>query len=272
VVVGAEDPNPDHAGRGLTLLRDAGIEVTSGVLEGACADLNLVFNHWISRDTPLVAMKMAMTLDGKFAAASGHSKWVTGAAAREDVMRWRRYFPAVAVGAGTVLADDPSLTARYDGSVTCPRRLVLDRSLRTLASATLPKLYTDEFANCTNVVCHEGLSKAAYARAEALGLHLWRLPEPDGYFNWAAFRERCVQAQLVGVFVETGPRLATALLEGGVADYAFVYQAPKFMSDASAQGIGSPRETESMESAIQLRQPAMDTFGEDRLIRGFIDL
>ncbi|TVP79170.1 MAG: bifunctional diaminohydroxyphosphoribosylaminopyrimidine deaminase/5-amino-6-(5-phosphoribosylamino)uracil reductase RibD [Puniceicoccaceae bacterium] len=272
VVVGAHDPNPAHAGRGLSILRAAGIEVVEGVLAAECTDLNLIFNHWITLQTPLIAVKMALTLDGKFAAASGHSKWVTGELARADVMRWRRYFPAIAVGAGTVEADDPRLTARWQDTVWCPIRIVFDRSLRTLAIKPLPGLYTDADSARTILVCLESAPDAAKARAEALGLRLWCLAGHEGSFDWGAFRQRCAEAGIFGVYVETGPGLATALLEGGLADYCFVYQAPKFICDSAAVGIGSRRETQSMEAAFRLRDLQLENFGQDRLTRGFIDL
>lgn len=270
VVVGTQDPNPAHAGRGLSLLRDAGVEVIDGVLAADCEDLNLIFNHWITRQQPLIAAKMAITLDGKFAAASGHARWVTGEAARADVMRWRRYFPAIAVGPDTLLKDDPRLTARTGSETWCPVRLVLDRSLRTLKQASLPQLYTDAYRERTVVVCHEDLPQEDFDRADQLGLQLWRLPRQGDYFCWDAFRQRCSEADLIGIYVETGPRLATAMLERGIADYGFIYQAPKFLCDAASPGIGSTRHTQSMDGAVQLSDLRVQNFGDDLLIRGRI--
>src|SRR4029077_17654085 len=126
------DPNPAHAGRGFEILRRAGVEVVTGVLERECADLNLIFSHWIVRGTPFLAGKSATTLDGRIATRTGESRWITGEAARADAHRWRRLFPAIAVGAGPVMKDNPRLTARIAGAPEwCPLRLVFDGRLRT---------------------------------------------------------------------------------------------------------------------------------------------
>ena len=146
VVVGATDPNPAHAGRGFEVLRAAGIEVISGVLERECADLNLIFNHWITHDGPMLAAKVASTLDGKIACRTGESKWITNEHSRADVHRWRRLFPGIAVGAMTVLKDNPRLTARREGEPEwCPLRFVFDGLLRTVVDKNLPAVFTDEF-------------------------------------------------------------------------------------------------------------------------------
>jgi len=156
VVVGTLDPNPAHAGRGIDILRAAGIEVMTGVLEAECRDLNIIFNHWITANTPLFAAKTATSLDGRIACRTGDSRWITGEAARADVMHWRRLFPAIAVGAGTVAQDNPRLTARIEGEEEwCPIRFVFDGLLSTasrLNSGGLPALYTDEFKHRTIVV------------------------------------------------------------------------------------------------------------------------
>ncbi|MEO0509562.1 MAG: bifunctional diaminohydroxyphosphoribosylaminopyrimidine deaminase/5-amino-6-(5-phosphoribosylamino)uracil reductase RibD [Verrucomicrobiota bacterium] len=268
VVIGAVDPNPEHAGAGLDILRNAGIEVVSGVLENKCADLNLIFNHWIVDKTPFIASKMAMTLDGKFAASSGHSQWVTAEAAREDVMHWRRYFPAIAVGANTIIKDDPSLTSRIKESVFCPTRFVFDRHLKTADCARLPRLYSDQYKNHTVVLCLKSADRTRKKAILELGLALWELNEEDGHLDWSQLRQLCAQEGIIGIYVESGPTLATELIENRKVDYLFIYKAPKFMADSVAPGIGSKRGSAKMSDAFELLGVHHEIFGDDVLIRG----
>lgn len=270
VVVGALDPNPAHAGRGIDLLRAAGVTVRTGVLGDECEDLNLIFNHWIVHQRPLVALKMALTLDGKFAAASGQARWVTGGAARADVMRWRRYFPAIAVSANTVLLDDPRLTSRTGDRVYCPRRLVLDRHLRTVAASKDFHLFTDADAAQTVLVCLESAESARKQQVRDKGLSLWEIPEINDGFDWDSLFSRCAEEALFGVYLETGPGLATAVLESHVADYVFAYQAPKFMADAATPGLGAPRHTQHMKEALALAGVRHERFDSDSLTRGYL--
>ncbi len=271
VVVGAVDPNPDHAGEGVCLLEAAGLQVEVGVLAEDCLDLNLIFNHWITQQTPFLVAKMALTLDGKFAAASGHSQWVTGPAARADVMHWRRYFPAIAVGANTVLCDDPSLTCRMDGNEWCPVRFVFDRLLRTADWDTLPRLYSDAYKQRTIVLCSSAARHTLRKKLADQGIQIWELPDAaDGHLDWSALRQRCADVGITGVFIETGPSLATTLIENRRVDYVMMYQAPKFIGDSGAKGIGSARETRSMNEAIELRAVRHSIFGQDVLTRGFL--
>ena len=271
VVVGAIDPNPDHAGRGLDQLRANGIHVTENVLMKDCMDLNLIFNHWTVHKKPLIAMKVALTLDGKFAAASGQSKWVTGESARADVMRWRRYFPAIAVSANTVLSDDPSLTSRIGDTVWCPRRFVFDRTLKTVAADFVPKLYSDGHIDRTTVLCSPEASSKARSQLIEQGVAVWELPEVGGHLDLAAFRERCAGENIYGVYIEAGPEMASNLLRQTFVDYTFVYKAPKFINDSKTAAIGFSQSTQSMDDALRLKEVRHVVLGDDILMRGYLD-
>ena len=130
VVVGSGDPNPLVAGKGIQILRAHGIEVTENVLREECQRLNEVFFHYIRTKRPFVVMKYAMTLDGKIAAYTGASKWITGEKARNHVQEQRHRYSAIMAGVGTVLADDPLLTCRINGGKN-PIRIICDTNLRT---------------------------------------------------------------------------------------------------------------------------------------------
>jgi diaminohydroxyphosphoribosylaminopyrimidine deaminase/5-amino-6-(5-phosphoribosylamino)uracil reductase len=234
VVVGARDPNPAHAGHGLELLRAKGVAVVEGVLGEECAELNLIFNHWITRGAPLIALKVAATLDGKLTLPAGQGRAITGPAAQAYVHRLRRLFPAIAVSADTALADNPRLTARGDDGETCPVRFVLDRHFKT-AGRTGLNLFQDAHRTRTIVV---GLGAAAkksdLAWYEAEGVQVWSLVGDEVSFLqvWA---ERCAQEKITGVLVEAGPRLAASLLAPGAADYLYAFVAPR-SGDPTAPG------------------------------------
>ncbi|MGB0745309.1 MAG: RibD family protein, partial [Opitutales bacterium] len=206
--------------------------------------------------------------DGKFAAASGHSRWVTSELAREDVMLWRRYFPAIAVGANTVLEDNPSLTSRIGNEVFCPKRFIFDSQLKTAVSGSGLKLYSDPFKAETTVLCLKTAEQSRKEKILAMGVGLWELPDSGGHLDFEAFRQRCAQEGICGVYIECGPAMATALLEAHKADYVFIYKAAKFMVDSAARGIGSERQTTTMADAIQLKEVKHEIFGDDVLTRG----
>jgi diaminohydroxyphosphoribosylaminopyrimidine deaminase/5-amino-6-(5-phosphoribosylamino)uracil reductase len=270
VVVGAVDPNPAHAGRGLARLREAGVEVISGVLASECADLNLIFNHVIVKRRPLVAAKIATTLDGRIAARTGESKWITGEAARADVARWRRLFPAIAVGAGTVAADDPRLTARGPWGEWCPRRLVFDTRLLTAELRPPPHLYTDDHRERTVVVTGEDAPDRDVAVLEALGVTVWRLPAVDGSVAPEAWAAQCAAEGIVGVLVEGGARLLGGLLARRAVDYLLAYRAPLLLADAEAIPLATGLRVESLRQGIRLREVRHETFGDDALMRGAV--
>lgn len=191
VVIGATDPNPNHAGRAFKILKHAGIKTAHGILGDDCARLNEAFNHWIVRGTPFVTVKAGMTLDGKIATADGESKWITGPEARAVGMKLRQRVDAILVGVNTILADNPSLTFRPAGKTkTGPnaqkqlRRIILDSLARTPLTA---KVVRDRFAALTTIVVSKNAPKARIAalakRVNVLVAPLYESPEPPQGFG-----------------------------------------------------------------------------------------
>ena len=270
VVAGATDPNPAHAGQGFELLRAAGIEVVAGVLAEECADLNLIFNHWIGTGRPLFAAKSGVTLDGKVATRTGDSKWITGELARADGHRWRRLFPAIAIGAGTVRADNPRLTARVNGTEWCPWRFVFDGLLRTVADKAMPNVYTDEFRERTIVVTTPHGGMGYVRKLSALGVKTWVLPSASPKASFPDFRRRCVEEGITGVFFEGGAQLVSELLQGRELDYLFTYHAPVLFADDKGKSLLRGLRTETLASAIRLERVRHEVHGDDTLMRGFV--
>ena len=270
VVIGTIDPWPGHQGRGIGILREGGAEVREGVLERECRDRNLIF-HWVhEQGGPFFAGKVATTVDGCMATRSGLSKWITGERARADVHRWRRYFPAIAVGAGTVLSDDPELSARLPGEEPwCPRRFVFDRNLVTFKES-LARVYTDEWRERTVVVTSSEREAEARKLEARHGIRFWCLSEGDKDLSFAEFADRCREEGLPGLYVEGGAHLLSSFLGARALHYLFAYRAPKLLADTSGLTPFMGEEPASMEETIQLREVRHDTFGDDQLIRGFL--
>lgn len=266
VVIGATDPNPAHAGRACGLLRSAGIEVRAGVCAEECADLNLVFNHWITTGLPLLAGKIATTRDGFSIPPPGISRWITGELARADAHRWRRLFPGILVGAGTVRTDNPALTRRWTeegvGHEECGRRFVLDPMLATAAGAQAdwPRLYTDRWRERTTVVATPAADPQLRWRLEAAGVTVWEQATTRGAAGWGKFARRCAEEGVTGVLIEGGATVLNDALAAGALDYGFWYQA-RFAGGSVWGG-----EVERWE----LTAPIGARLGEDHLTRGRI--
>lgn len=270
VVIGATDPNPAHAGKGFELLRAAGVEVIEGILAEECADLNLIFNRWITTGRTLFAAKSGVTLDGKVATRTGDSKWITGERARADGHRWRRLFPAIAVGAGTVRADNPRLTARMGETEWCPWRFVFDGLLRTVNEKSLPAVYTDEFRDKTIVVTTQHGGLGYVRKLNSLGVKTWVLPASTPKVVFEDFRLRCAKENITGVFFEGGAQLVSELLHGRDLDYLFVYHAPVLFADEKSKSILRGLRTETLANAIRLERVKHEIHGDDTLMRGYV--
>lgn len=219
VVAAITDPCPDIDGRGFARLRDAGIEVETGVLADVAASLIAPFAKWTSTNRPFVTLKLAASLDGKVAAPDGTSQWITGEEARAQVHDFRRRVDAVLVGSGTAFSDDPALTFRTPGlEGEQPLRVVLDSSGRTPATSqvfdgTVPALViTTEDAKLPNY------------NAEVV-----RVPRAEGGVDIDAALDALGDRGLCHVLVEAGPTLAGSLIERGAVDRLILYLAPKII-------------------------------------------
>jgi diaminohydroxyphosphoribosylaminopyrimidine deaminase / 5-amino-6-(5-phosphoribosylamino)uracil reductase len=234
VVIGVEDPVPGHGG-GARVLRRGRIKVSSGVLAEACARANLPFFTWAQLGRPAFTLKAAITLDGKIATVGGQSKWITGSLARADVMRLRDQHDAVMVGIGTVLADDPRLTARLPGARD-PIRIIIDTHLRTPPTAhLLPR----KSGPRTIVV---GSAHAPAARERALiarGAEIWRVAtHRDGRLDLAPLGAKLAAQGITSVLVEGGGELHAYMLERDLADELVVYVAPKIVGGPAPSWVG----------------------------------
>ncbi|HUA80388.1 MAG TPA: bifunctional diaminohydroxyphosphoribosylaminopyrimidine deaminase/5-amino-6-(5-phosphoribosylamino)uracil reductase RibD [Dyella sp.] len=225
VVIAAEDPFPQVAGQGIEKLRAAGITVQSGLMREAARDINIGFFSRIERHRPWVRVKLAMSLDGRTALANGESKWITGDAARTDVQRWRARSSAILTGVGTVLADNPQLTARIDAPHTSPWRVILDRHLRTPAGShvldgqTPTLLLHGETANVTD---------DRFARVERIAI-----AEKDGALDLHAVLALLAKRGCSELHVEAGATLCGTLFAAGLADELLLYVAPIMLGDAA---------------------------------------
>ncbi len=222
VVAAMRDPFPKVDGGGFVLLREAGIEVAEGLMATQARELNRGFLSRIERGRPWLRVKLAASLDGRTAMADGTSKWITGAAAREDVQHWRARAGAILTGAATVLADDPMLTVRLaDTDVLPPLRVVLDARLRSLECSRVreggaPTLYVHD---------------AAVSAPDAADAEFATAPSVDGRLDLGAVLALLAERGINEVHTEAGATLAGALLAGGWVDDLLLYQAPTLLGE-----------------------------------------
>ena len=261
VVIGSADPNPLVAGKGVAILRAAGIEVVEDVLREECDALNVVFLHYIREKQPYVALKAAMTLDGKIATRTGASRWVTGEAARAHGHSLRHRYRAIMVGSGTVLADDPLLTCRIENGRD-PLRVVCDSRLRTPLAAQI--VQTAQEAPTLIATCET--DSARIAPYENSGCRVWSLPERDGRVDLSALMQRLGAENIDSVLIEGGGTLAWAALEAGIVQKVYSYIAPKLFGGRDAK---TPVEGEGValpEECAQLSVANISRLGADILV------
>lgn len=270
VVAAMPDPNPAVSGKGLAQLRRAGLSVTVGVARKDAEALNRAYGHWIVTKRPYVTLKAGMTLDGQIATARGESKWITGLQSRQEVHRLRSAMDAVIVGIGTVLFDNPSLTARRPPGLTAlaatqPTRIVVDSHLRIARSA---KILAQQSSAKTIVMTTNSAPLARCRALERQGIEVLQLPSRGGRVSLKHLLTALGQRGMISVMVEGGGELNAAFLKSKLVNRIQLYVAPTLLGGTQAKGVIGGVSPRRLADAWKLRQVRIRVLGTDVVVEG----
>ncbi len=266
VVAAMEDPNPQVSGRGLKMLRDAGIEVRCGLLANEAHELNIGFVSRMTRGRPWVRMKVAASLDGRTGLPSGVSQWITGEAARADGHAWRARASAILTGIGTVREDDPRMTVRAVDTPRQPHRVLIDSQLDVPPEAQI-------LAGAPTLIFCGNLDERHTERAAALrdrGAEIVQLANAAGKVDLPAMLKVLGERNVNELHVEAGYKLNGSLLREGCVDELLVYFAPSLLG-ADSMSMFSLAAPETLDERVQLSFHAVDRIGDDlRILARFV--
>ena len=266
VVIAMIDPNPQVSGGGVKALRSAGIGVVTGVLEAEARKLNEAFVKHVTTGMPFVTLKIAQTLDGKIATASGESKWITGKEAREEGHRLRDAHDAILVGINTVLKDDPALTCRIPGGRD-PIRVIVDTRLRTPLGA---KVIAQKSSAKTYIATLPGPPKEKFSKLLAAGAEILIARGTRGHIDLRPLMKMLVRFGVTSVLIEGGAEVNASALRSGIVDKVVMFIAPAIMAGrdslCSIGGI-SPKK---LGHAIRLADVTSRFVGQDLMVEGYV--
>jgi diaminohydroxyphosphoribosylaminopyrimidine deaminase/5-amino-6-(5-phosphoribosylamino)uracil reductase len=270
VVVAIEDPDPRVRGRGVAALRAAGIPVDVGVLAAEARRLNEAYLHRVRTGRAFVALKAAVTLDGRLGADGGDSRWITGEEARARARELRDVHDAVLVGRGTLERDDPSLDVRLPGDRRDPVAVVVDSRLSSPADRAL---FRRAAAGARVVVAARDDAPASRAAAlAARGVDVLRVAGgPDGRVDLAALLGALAGRGLNAVLVEGGERVHTSVLAAGLAGRAWIFVAPSILGGLQGPRLVGDLGIRAATGAIRLLDPEVERLGTDILVTGRIE-
>ncbi len=266
--IGSSDPNPKVAGKGVAMLKEAGIEVVENVLKKECDEINQVFFKYIKSKIPYLFVKCGITLDGKIALSNGISKWITNSIAREKVQYYRNKFMGIMVGINTVLTDNPSLTARIENGVN-PFRIIVDPNLQINENCKVVKNNEDEK---TIIITSQKNLFAEDVENTEIQMKQKRLVEKnkvkfifiDGEkFSFKKMLEEIGKTGIDSVLLEGGETLISLAFEENVIDGGEIFIANKILGDSGAKPFISGFAREKMDEAIQLTNVRNNIYGEN---------
>jgi len=282
VVASMLDPNPKVSGRGVELLRQAGVQVELGRFEGQARKLNEAFARYTRHHTPLVTLKAAMTLDGKIAPAPADAikakngippgGWITSETARRHVHELRHQHDALLVGAGTILSDNPLLTDRSGRPRRRPLlRVILDSRLRLPLESRIVRDVANERKADLLVFCADAAPEKQ-AALEKLGVRIERIPgfAADGRPDLGAILKRLGELEILNVMIEGGATVNGAALAAGVVDKIFLYYAPKLLAGTGSVPFAAGSGFRHLNQPAQVRRLELHRFGEDFAVEGYL--
>ncbi|WP_455379013.1 bifunctional diaminohydroxyphosphoribosylaminopyrimidine deaminase/5-amino-6-(5-phosphoribosylamino)uracil reductase RibD [Petrachloros mirabilis] len=270
VVVAMHDPNPKVKGKGITRLRRSGLSVTTGVARREAEDLNRAFAYWINTKRPYVTLKAGMTLDGRIATASGESKWITSRQSRQEVHRLRSEVDAVLVGIGTVLSDNPAMTARTGPRFKKlarrqPLRVVVDSALRIPLKAQI--LSQQEKAK-TLVATTRTASAARLAALKRKGIETVMLPDVRGRVDLTALLRYLGQQGIASLLVEGGSEVNAAVMKAKLVQHVRLYIAPGLLGGRNAAGVIGGESPLRLAQMVTLKRVRTRSVGGDVVVEG----
>lgn len=268
VVISARDPNPAVHNKGIARLQEAGLDVSAGILEEKNFRLNESAVKFITRNLPFVTLKAAVSLDGKIAARSRDSRWISSAASREYAHLLREDNDAVLVGIGTLLADDPLLTVRLPGRKSAsPLRVILDTKLRFPPSA---RILSTLASGPVVVFAGEGAPERKAAGLRRKGVEVVFLPGPQGRPDLKAVLHELARRDVAALLVEGGRDIHTSFLERRLADKMLLALAPRLLGGRDAPALFEGKGVDRVADGISLVESRAFSLGKDLIVEGYL--
>jgi diaminohydroxyphosphoribosylaminopyrimidine deaminase/5-amino-6-(5-phosphoribosylamino)uracil reductase len=266
VFAGMIDPNPRVSGKGAAILQSAGIDVRIGLMEKECTRVNEAFIKHAITGRPFVILKSALTLDGKTATATGHSKWITSDKSRRYVHKLRSAVDAIMVGVGTVIADDPQLTCRIHGGRKDPVRIVVDSRLRIPRDAKILHQESDAGTLVATIMQDSAILDEFRKPGTA---EVIQCREKSGRVDLDDLMKKLGMLGIQSVLLEGGRELAGEMLRLGLIDKFLLFFAPKLVGGEDGLGLFAGKGVESMTEAKKLKDIKISRFGEDFMLEGY---